>query len=215
MEQFGNGQPVQHLVTERNVDWHMVKTVEPFQAVNWWEVTNVIVVDKDLKKIEVYGNSDWLADTLFAHYQFAWPSDDTADTFVEQQHIVHVCRDGRVHRVDTNTWLCDYDFYVTINLPCRHLLLFQKHLRDASQSRIRQYILGNVHEFAMWLRTSALDDEIAAIEVLIIASKCRDDVKMKNQMTERDKYKHAQEVFSRITTELNYFPDVSNCDPKS
>ncbi|GMF55915.1 unnamed protein product [Phytophthora fragariaefolia] len=60
----------------------------------------------------------------------------------------------------------------------------------------------------LWLRTSALDEEIATIEVPIIASTCRDDVKMKKQMTERDKYTHAQEVFSRITTELTYFPDA-------
>jgi hypothetical protein len=39
-------------------------------------------------------------------------------------------------------------------------------------------------------------------------STCRDDVKLKEQMTERDKYKHAQDVFSRITTKLTDFPDA-------
>jgi hypothetical protein len=53
MDQSGNGQAVQHSVIERNADWHMVKVVEQFQAVNDWERTKVIMVDKDLNEIQV------------------------------------------------------------------------------------------------------------------------------------------------------------------
>ncbi|KAE9164374.1 hypothetical protein PF005_g30064 [Phytophthora fragariae] len=68
MDQFGNGQPVQHSVIERNADWHMVKTVEHFQAVNDWEATRVIVVDKDLKEIEVLTRMFPDARILLCHF---------------------------------------------------------------------------------------------------------------------------------------------------
>lgn len=47
MDQFGNGQPVQYSVNERNADWYMVKAIEHFQAMNEWERTIVVMVDKD------------------------------------------------------------------------------------------------------------------------------------------------------------------------
>jgi hypothetical protein len=68
MDQFGNGQPVQHSVIDRHADWQRVKTVEHFQAVNDWEATRVIVVDKDLKEIEVLTRMFPNARILICHF---------------------------------------------------------------------------------------------------------------------------------------------------
>lgn len=54
MDQFGQGQAVQHSVIERNADWHMEKSLEQFQAVNDWGRPKIIMVDKDLNEIEVF-----------------------------------------------------------------------------------------------------------------------------------------------------------------
>lgn len=299
MDQFGNGQPVQHTVIERNADWHMVKTIEHFQAVNDWENTKVIMVDKDLKEIEVlkrmfpdarillchfhvikwlgsavrndkkYGTypsdvlkqmdhcvgnmvyaktddeleahaqefktlacrgtrdalwtyfktnwlackemwvtafrmylphlrnntnnrlenfffgklkagldasfsmkdcldaiikfqrrkedayrarvlmpgsqrnanynedmnqmlgmtSDWLAEIFFPEYQFATdPDTHPFYSFVDIDDFVKVPRDNRVHKVNKTTWLCDFEFSVTMKMPCRHVLLYRAHV---------------------------------------------------------------------------------------
>ncbi|KAG2807341.1 hypothetical protein PC129_g15906 [Phytophthora cactorum] len=53
VDQFGNGQAVQHSVIERDADWHMMEVVDQFQRVNDWERTKLIMVDKDLNEIEV------------------------------------------------------------------------------------------------------------------------------------------------------------------
>ncbi|EGZ19477.1 hypothetical protein PHYSODRAFT_376136, partial [Phytophthora sojae] len=68
MDQFGNGQAVQHSVIERNADWHMVKAVEHFQSVNDWEMTKVIMVDKDLNEIEVLKSMFPNARILLCHF---------------------------------------------------------------------------------------------------------------------------------------------------
>lgn len=52
MDQFDNGQTMQHSVSERNVDWSMVKVGERFQSVNGWERTKVVMVGIGLNAIE-------------------------------------------------------------------------------------------------------------------------------------------------------------------
>ncbi|GMF33728.1 unnamed protein product [Phytophthora fragariaefolia] len=68
MDQFGNGQAVQHSVIERNADWHMVKVVEHFQSVNDWERTKVIMVDKDLIEIDALKSMFPWARILLCHF---------------------------------------------------------------------------------------------------------------------------------------------------
>ncbi|GMF48919.1 unnamed protein product [Phytophthora fragariaefolia] len=68
IDQFGNGQTVQHSVTERNAEWHMVKVVEHFQPVNVWERTKVIMVDKDLNEIDVLKSMFPCAQILLCHF---------------------------------------------------------------------------------------------------------------------------------------------------
>ncbi|KAE8908262.1 hypothetical protein PF003_g7844 [Phytophthora fragariae] len=68
MNQFGNGQAVQHSVIERNADWQMMKIIEHFQAVNSWESTKAIMVDKDLNEIEVLKKMFPDARILLCHF---------------------------------------------------------------------------------------------------------------------------------------------------
>ncbi|KAG2772154.1 hypothetical protein PC129_g22499 [Phytophthora cactorum] len=50
MDQFVNGQAIQHSVIERNADWYMMKIVEHVQSVNPRKKTKVIMVAKDLNE---------------------------------------------------------------------------------------------------------------------------------------------------------------------
>ncbi|KAE9281823.1 hypothetical protein PF008_g27786 [Phytophthora fragariae] len=68
MDQFGNGQAVQHSVIGRNADWHMVNLIEHFQSVNAWQGTKVIMVHKDLNEIDDLKRMFPDARILFCHF---------------------------------------------------------------------------------------------------------------------------------------------------
>ena len=54
MDEYGRGQFVQHSIIDSNSEWHFEKLLSYFQAMNpRWQEVRVVVVDKDLKEINV------------------------------------------------------------------------------------------------------------------------------------------------------------------
>ncbi|POM59612.1 SUMO protease [Phytophthora palmivora] len=87
-----------------------------------------------------------------------------------------------------------------MKLPCRHAMIYRKHV-----AKLLTIPYSSIPD--RWLRVGALDEELTDITFpLRINSRC-EDAKRKKQMTERDKFKSAQKVFSRITSELTDLPD--------
>ncbi|POM66416.1 LOW QUALITY PROTEIN: Secreted protein [Phytophthora palmivora] len=259
MDQYGNGQPVQHSIIERNADWHMVKAIEHFQAVNEWDRTQVVMMDKDLNEVEwlkkaikddkkygtyesdvlkqmefcisnmVYSRTElefmdhvgefktlsarneredlwryfeanwigcremwvsafrlalphfrnntnnrlenffgklkvdlekdtykiktllpgstrnanygeemntllemttsWVAEVFFEEYQFATNPDSMQHyNFIDTGFGVNIVRDVCRYHVDKTTWLCNCEFSLTLKMPCRHVILYRKHI---------------------------------------------------------------------------------------
>jgi hypothetical protein len=57
MDEFGNGQVVQHSLLETNSDWHMLKAIDHFVRVNDnTKLLRVVMVDKDLNEIKCFRN---------------------------------------------------------------------------------------------------------------------------------------------------------------
>lgn len=55
MDEFGEGQPVQHLLFETNRDWHMERAIDHLKRAHPGRSTllEVIIVDKDTNEIKV------------------------------------------------------------------------------------------------------------------------------------------------------------------
>ncbi|OWZ05124.1 LOW QUALITY PROTEIN: hypothetical protein PHMEG_00022847 [Phytophthora megakarya] len=54
MDLFGAGQFVQHSVIEINSDWHLCKVIDHFKSANpTWDNIRVVMVDKDMKEVDV------------------------------------------------------------------------------------------------------------------------------------------------------------------
>ncbi|RLN06541.1 hypothetical protein BBJ28_00021182 [Nothophytophthora sp. Chile5] len=140
--------------------------------------------------------TEWVAGIFYEEYQFATDPDSVEGyTYHETDNIVTARRDDRVHQVDKTTWMCDCEFSVTMKLPCRHVLLYRKHTGG--------YLTVPYSSIPpRWYRMAALDEVLPDITVPIRVISTSDEAKRKKQMTEKDKYKQAQNVFARITTEL-------------
>ncbi|POM71359.1 LOW QUALITY PROTEIN: hypothetical protein PHPALM_12084 [Phytophthora palmivora] len=370
MDQFGNVQPVQHSTIERNADWHMVKAIEHFQAVNEWDRTQVVMVDKDINEVEVlkrmlpncrillchfhvikwlkkairddkkYGTYEsdvlkqmefyisnmvysrpelefmdhvgefktlsarneredlwryfdanwigckemwvsafrlglphfrnntnnrlenffgklkvglessfsiqqciscilnfqrrkkdtykiktllpgstrnanygeemntllemtpsWVAEVFFEEYQFATnPNSMQHYNFIDTGFGVNIVRDDRRYHVDKTTWLCNCEFSLTLKMPCRHVIMYRKHI-------------GNVLTIpyasipSRWLRSGLADVEIPSVDMPLRILTKSDEISRKKQMTEKDKFNRAQDVLGRISSELVEFAD--------
>nr|KAE8942213.1 hypothetical protein PF009_g8014 [Phytophthora fragariae] len=105
-----------------------------------------------------------------------------------------------VHRVDKFDWMCSCEFSATMNLPCRHAMMYRKH--TAGLMAIPYASIPS-----RWLRVGTLEEELPEVDVPLCITTQGDEVKRKKQMTEQDKYKSVQSVFGRITTELMDLPD--------
>lgn len=69
MDQFGNGQPVQYSFLETTSDWHMGKCLDHFKRTNdHWRVVRIVIVDKDIREIEVIKKKLPEARVLLCHF---------------------------------------------------------------------------------------------------------------------------------------------------
>ena len=69
MDEFGDGQVVQHSLLETNGDWHMSRAIDHFvRAHENTKMLRVIVVDKDLNEIRVLKNAFPEAKVLICHF---------------------------------------------------------------------------------------------------------------------------------------------------
>jgi hypothetical protein len=73
--------------------------------------------------------SEWLAEVFVSEYKIAIDP-ATAGNYKVEDDDAHVtlARDGRVHRVDKITWMCTCEFSMTMQLPCRHAMMYRKHV---------------------------------------------------------------------------------------
>jgi hypothetical protein len=69
MDQFGHGQPVQYSLLETNADWHMAKSLDHFKRANeHWRFVRIVIVDKDLREVEVVRQKLPEARILYCHF---------------------------------------------------------------------------------------------------------------------------------------------------
>ena len=69
MDNFGKGQLVQQSIVETNSDWHFLKAIEHFHAVHQKDdQVQVVIVDKDLREIEVLRKTFPNARILLCHF---------------------------------------------------------------------------------------------------------------------------------------------------
>ncbi|KAG7385526.1 hypothetical protein PHYPSEUDO_001291 [Phytophthora pseudosyringae] len=64
-----------------------------------------------------------------------------------------------------------------------------------------------VYDLKRWLRVGALVEDLTEVEIPLRINTEGDDVTRKKQMTERNKYRSVQSVFSRLTSELTDLSD--------
>ena len=68
-DEFGKGRIVQHSAIEINSEWHMTKALEFFKQVNpRWKDVQVVVVDKDMKEVNVVKTLFPRAQILLCHF---------------------------------------------------------------------------------------------------------------------------------------------------
>lgn len=69
MDQFGNGQPVQYSLLETNGDWQMAKSIDHFKRANeHWRFVRIVIVDKDMREVEVLRQKLPEARILLCHF---------------------------------------------------------------------------------------------------------------------------------------------------
>ncbi|OWY96049.1 Secreted protein [Phytophthora megakarya] len=69
MDSFGAGQFVQHSVIEINSDWHLRKVIDHFKSANTtWDNIGVVMVDKDMKEVDVIREEFSNAHVLLCHF---------------------------------------------------------------------------------------------------------------------------------------------------
>eukprot|EP00644_Phytophthora_capsici_P004071 jgi/Phyca11/108235/e_gw1.15.235.1 len=69
MDQFGHGQPVQYPMLETTSDWHMAKCLDHFKRANeHWRLMRIVIVDKDLREVDVIRRKLPEARVLFCHF---------------------------------------------------------------------------------------------------------------------------------------------------
>ncbi|ETL45945.1 hypothetical protein L916_04076 [Phytophthora nicotianae] len=69
MDQYGCGQPVQYSLLETNSDWHMSKCLDHFKRANeQWRLVRIVIVDKDMKEVEVIRQKLPEARVLLCHF---------------------------------------------------------------------------------------------------------------------------------------------------
>ncbi|POM72916.1 SUMO protease [Phytophthora palmivora] len=122
--------------------------------------------------------SEWFAEILLCEYKFAADADVVKRYCIDDEELCVTLKcEDRNHRVDKFNWMCSCEFSSTMKLPCRHAMIYRKHVA-----------------------------KLLTIPYSSIPDRC-EDAKRKKQMTERDKFKSAQNGFSRITSELTDLPD--------
>eukprot|EP00644_Phytophthora_capsici_P015900 jgi/Phyca11/123005/e_gw1.49.87.1 len=73
--------------------------------------------------------SEWLADVFLPEYKFAVNPGSVGRYVIDDEDLyVNFKRDGHTHRVDKFNWMCTCEFSATMKLPCRHGMLYRKHL---------------------------------------------------------------------------------------
>eukprot|EP00644_Phytophthora_capsici_P019239 jgi/Phyca11/132972/e_gw1.283.2.1 len=69
MDQYGCGQPVQYSLLETNADWHMAKCLDHFKRANDnWRLVRIVIVDKDMREVEVIRQKLPEARVLLCHF---------------------------------------------------------------------------------------------------------------------------------------------------
>ncbi|ETM41121.1 hypothetical protein L914_13082 [Phytophthora nicotianae] len=69
MDQYGCGQPVQYSLLETNADWHMAKCLDHFKRANdSWRLVRIVIVDKDMREVEVIRQKLPEARVLLCHF---------------------------------------------------------------------------------------------------------------------------------------------------
>ncbi|EGZ10339.1 secreted protein [Phytophthora sojae] len=69
MDQYGQGQPVQYSLIETNGDWHMSKCLDHFKRANeHWRFVRIVIVDKDMREIDVIRKKFPEARILLCHF---------------------------------------------------------------------------------------------------------------------------------------------------
>ncbi|KAE9297753.1 hypothetical protein PF001_g16258 [Phytophthora fragariae] len=135
-------------------------------------------------------------------YKFAVDPVTIGSYDVEDEELfVALRRDGRSHRVDKFNWTCTCELYTTMQLPCRHAMMYRKHV--AGMLTIPYALVPE-----RWLRAGTLDLYLLEVNIPIRISTGTDDLKSKKRVTERDKYKSVQNVFNRITSEMTELPEA-------
>lgn len=68
IDQFGRGQPIQYSFLKTNSDWHMGKYLDHFKRANeHWRLVRIVIVDKDMRDIEVIRHNIPEARILLCH----------------------------------------------------------------------------------------------------------------------------------------------------
>ncbi|KAE9260331.1 hypothetical protein PR003_g34418, partial [Phytophthora rubi] len=114
--------------------------------------------------------------------------------------MVNVVRGDRRHHVDKASSLCDCEFSATLKLPCRHMILYRKHAGIL-------LVIPYASIQSRWLRAGSPDAVLPTVDMPLRVFTRRDEVARKKQMTEKDKFKRAQNVLGRISSELTELTD--------
>ncbi|KAG6941874.1 hypothetical protein JG688_00018429, partial [Phytophthora aleatoria] len=109
--------------------------------------------------------NDWLADIFSSEYKFA-AAQGAMDSYVveDEDLFVTLRRDGRAHKVDKFNWLCSCEFSSTMQLPCRHSMMYMKNVCGL-------FMIPYASIPARWQRYGNLDENLVDVDVPIRISK--------------------------------------------
>lgn len=132
--------------------------------------------------------SEWLAEVFAPAYKLAQDPTNLSSYTVEDEDLyVTLQRDGIKHRVDKFNWMCSCEFSATMKLPCRHAMMYRKHLAHLLTIPYSSIPAG-------WLRVELLEEDLQAVDVPRIST-ATDEVRRKKRMT---RSRQAQECSERV-----------------
>lgn len=155
----------------------------------------------------------WVADAIMSQYDVIMDSSlSDSYAFRDNGATVIVRRTEREFLREKESWKCDFEFSQTMQLPCRHAMIFRKTCGLPFVFPYAAIANRQVHLLTRWFgRSHSSPVNLPEIPEPLLVKTYK--VKMSaasatTGLSESEKYRRAQQVFARIGGELARLEDV-------
>ncbi|GMF59463.1 unnamed protein product [Phytophthora fragariaefolia] len=145
----------------------------------------------------------WVASALETQYKVVVADESIGRyTFADNGATMTVRKDQEEYLVVKATWACDCEFASTMKLSCRHAMLYKKSI---GSSFMNPFAAIQPRWFG---QSRSSPDQVTELAIPFVAKVFKEGTRSTSgSLSEREKYRQAQQGFGRISSELTQFSD--------